>query len=118
MAAQIFRKFRISVSLRNGFWVITTINMAEEAAEVNVAPAETENETPKEPEPEPVEAAVEQPPEEPTQRTVVLTGHGGYNKLKVEKRAIPKATEGHIVVKVHAWWVCLLCFHCVSSVGD
>ena len=104
MRLKYFTSFEFPCHLRNGLWDITAINMAESEVEVpKEAPAETENEAPKEPEQQPEEAPVEQIPEEPTQRTVVLTGHGGYSKLKVEKRPIPKATEGHVVVKVQAW---------------
>jgi len=77
--------------------------MAETEVEVKDAPVENEAEAAKTEETKPEEAAVEPPQEEPTMRAVVLTGHGGYSKLKVEKRTKPKVTEGHVVVKVHAW---------------
>ncbi|KAK3733994.1 hypothetical protein QZH41_009860 [Actinostola sp. cb2023] len=76
--------------------------MAEAEVEVKDAVAETDVETPKEPDPETVEAPEEPPPEEPTMRVIVLTGHGGYGKLKVENHPKPNSTEGHVVVKVHA----------------
>lgn len=36
-------------------------------------------------------------------RSIVLTGYGSYNKLQVQKFAKPKPTNGHVVVRVHAW---------------
>ena len=38
-------------------------------------------------------------------RCVVLTGIGGLNKVEVRQNPKPKPTEGHVLVKVHAWWV-------------
>lgn len=63
------------------------------------AEAEAQNE----PQQESETAPPEPEPEGPTMRSILLTGHGGYSKLKVEKQARPKITEGHVVVKVHAW---------------
>lgn len=77
--------------------------MAEPEVEVKEAPVENEPEVAKTEETKPEEAAAEAPEEEPTMRAVVLTAYGGYSKLKVEKRAKPKVTDGHVVVKVHAW---------------
>ncbi|XP_032220198.1 synaptic vesicle membrane protein VAT-1 homolog isoform X2 [Nematostella vectensis] len=53
------------------------------------------------------EPVTEQPPKEVqpelhSMRSVVLTGHGGNNKIKVEKYARPKPMQGQVVVKVHA----------------
>lgn len=43
--------------------------------------------------------------EEKLCRCVVLTGFGGLNKVEVQLRPKPKPAEGHVLVKVHAWWV-------------
>lgn len=77
--------------------------MAEPEVEVKDAPVENEPEVAKTEETKPEEAPAEVPQEEPTIRAIVLTGYGGYSKLKVEKRTKPKVTEGHVIVKVHAW---------------
>lgn len=77
--------------------------MAEAEVEVKDSPAEIESEAPKADEQEAVEAPAEPPQEEQTMRAVILGGHGGYSKLKIEKRPKPKATEGHVLIKVHAW---------------
>lgn len=55
---------------------------------------------------EKVEEKKEEPEKQPEQemmRSIVLTGFGGYNKLQVQKFAKPKATAGHVVVRVHTW---------------
>ncbi|XP_019635940.1 PREDICTED: titin-like isoform X12 [Branchiostoma belcheri] len=62
-------------------------------------------ETPKA-EPEKAAAAAEpaapaEPPE-PTVRTIVLTGHGGYDKLSVQQKPQPKAGKGEVLVRVKA----------------
>lgn len=67
------------------------------------APATAEVEAQNEPQEETTPAPTEPEPEVETMRCIRLTGHGGYSKLKVEKQPKPKATEGHVVVKVHAW---------------
>lgn len=36
-------------------------------------------------------------------RGVVLTGIGGLNKVEVKQMVKPKPSEGHVLVKVHAW---------------
>lgn len=80
--------------------------MAETEVEVKDTPVENVEKEPEAPtteETKPEEAPVEPQQEEETIRAIVLTGFGGYSKLKVEKRPKPKATEGHVVVKVHAW---------------
>jgi NADPH:quinone reductase-like Zn-dependent oxidoreductase len=52
---------------------------------------------------QPAENATEQPAEkEETTKTIVLTGHGGYDKLKVEQRPRPKPEKGQVVVNMKA----------------
>ena len=48
---------------------------------------------------QPIMDAVEQ---KSSSKTIVLTGYGGYDKLQIESRPIPKPGEGHIIVKVVA----------------
>ncbi|XP_031558780.1 synaptic vesicle membrane protein VAT-1 homolog, partial [Actinia tenebrosa] len=65
-------------------------------------PATAEVEAQNEPQEETKPAPTEPEPEVETMRCVRLNGHGGYGKLKVEKHPKPKATDGNVVVKVHA----------------
>lgn len=77
--------------------------MAETEVEVKDAPTENEPEMAKQEEQEAVEAVAEPQEEEQTMRAVILSGHGGYSKLKIEKRPKPKPSEGQVLIKVHAW---------------
>ena len=37
-----------------------------------------------------------------TSKTIVLMGHGGYDKLKIEERPRPKSGKGQVIVNVKA----------------
>ncbi|XP_035689444.1 synaptic vesicle membrane protein VAT-1 homolog isoform X37 [Branchiostoma floridae] len=50
----------------------------------------------------PAEPAPPAEPAEPTVRTIVLTGHGGYDKLSVQQKPQPKAGKGEVLVRVKA----------------
>jgi len=85
--------------------------MPGETAET--APAENATSQPDEPEKpaadgEATKAAEDAAPEpeappEKEVRTVVLSGYGGINKVKVMRRSEPKPAEGEILVRVKAW---------------
>jgi len=40
--------------------------------------------------------------EQSSSKTLVLTGYGGYDKLKVERRPIPIPSSGNVIVNVVA----------------
>lgn len=40
--------------------------------------------------------------EQRTAKTIVLTGYGGYDKLRTEYRPIPALTPGHVLVHIRA----------------